>query len=97
MLEAKEHHPWFIQALAQQAVQTSKYDNETIETVLTRTWGIYALITNRNPEYFYDMLATELYCTMATIGDEDFKEALMAWLVEHSSLGVEVSMSDPEV
>lgn len=85
LLEAKEHHPWFIRALAQQAVLTSTYDGETIETAIARTWGLYALITNRDPDKFYDSLATDLYSMMAKIGDDDFLDALLAWLRAHSS------------
>ncbi|KXF78119.1 hypothetical protein ATN84_23405 [Paramesorhizobium deserti] len=85
LLEAKEHHPWFIRALAEQAVTTADQERGTMEKILTRTWELYAFITKRDPEHFYDALAPELYLDMFKIGDTRFQEDLMTWLVAHSS------------
>ncbi|WP_246703971.1 IS1 family transposase [Rhizobium sp. P38BS-XIX] len=85
LLEAKEHHPWFIRALAEHALVTVDQDKETMETALTRAWELYAFVTNRNPEHFYDSLASTLYLDMFKIGDTRFREELMEWLAAHSS------------
>ncbi|MBB2678335.1 UNVERIFIED_ORG: hypothetical protein M2312_001843 [Rhizobium esperanzae] len=84
VLEAKEHHPWFVRALAEQAVYAANREGETIETTLAGVWGLYAFITKRNPEHFYEALAPELYLDMFKIGGAGFKENLMAWLEAHS-------------
>lgn len=85
LLEAKEHHPWFVRALAEHAVTTAKYDGQVMETTLTRTWELYAFITGRDPNHFYDALATELYLDMFKIADGEFQDDLLAWLKNHSS------------
>jgi hypothetical protein len=85
LLEAKEHHPWFVRALAEQAVTTADQERESIETILTMTWELYAFITKRDPEHFYDALAPELYLDMFKIGGTRFQADLMKWLAAHSS------------
>jgi hypothetical protein len=85
LLEAKEHHSWFVRALAEHAVTTADQEGETMETTLTRTWDLYAFITKRDPEHFYDALAPELYLDMFKIGGARFQEDLLTWLAAHSS------------
>ncbi|KQQ70704.1 hypothetical protein ASF70_17685 [Rhizobium sp. Leaf321] len=83
LLEAKEHHPWFVRALAEFAVSNAGREGETMETILLATWEMYFIITTRNPEQYYDELAPGLYIDMLRIGDKAFQEELMAWLKEH--------------
>ncbi|WP_183992861.1 IS1 family transposase [Rhizobium wenxiniae] len=85
ILEAKEHHPWFIRALAEFAVNNASRRGETLESLLIRTWELYAHITERHPEPFYDVLAPDLYLDMFIIGDEPFRNELRDWLAAHSS------------
>jgi hypothetical protein len=88
VLEAKEHHPWFVRALAEYAIHAANREGVTIEKSLESVWWVYAFITKRNPEHFYEALAPVLYLDMFKIGDAGFKRNLMTWLEAHSAQGV---------
>jgi hypothetical protein len=84
-LEAREHRPWFVRALAEPAVITAGQRGEPMETTLTRTWELYAFLTGRDPDHFYETFAPDLYLDMFRIGSPPFQEELITWLTEHSS------------
>jgi hypothetical protein len=84
LLEAKEHHSWFVRALAEFAVSTAGREGGTMETTLLATWEIYFIITRRDPEHYYDGLASRLYLDMFKIADKAFQEELLVWLTAHS-------------
>jgi hypothetical protein len=56
-----------------------------MDVTLTKTWEMYAFITQRQPDHFYEAFATKLYVDMFQIGNSLFQNSLMDWLAAHSS------------
>ncbi|MEI1247276.1 transposase-like zinc-binding domain-containing protein [Rhizobium aouanii] len=79
-LEAKEHHPWFVRAVAAQVLFAFDRQKDSIEKSLCDGIGMYAFITERDPNRadgeFGDLLIAEL----AKIASEDFVEAYISFV-----------------
>lgn len=85
LIEAKEHHTWFVRALAEHIVVVSTVAGEDIESAIISMWAIYASITQRDPNIFFDELAPRLFGEAFLIGENDFRDRLQEWLLSHSS------------
>ncbi|WP_432444174.1 transposase [Rhizobium leguminosarum] len=72
--EAKEHHPWFVRAMAEQALYAFVRQKDSVEKSLCDAIGMYAFITARHPDRA-DAFADLLICELARIANEDFAEA----------------------
>jgi hypothetical protein len=78
--EAKEHHLWFVRAIAEHVLYSFEDRQQTVEDALSGGMGLYGFITERDPDRASGEFVDKLVVQLGTIGSQRFVDALMAFL-----------------
>jgi hypothetical protein len=75
--EAKEHHPWFVRALAEHGVWGCEQQGVSIQKMLSGLIGMYEFITKHQPEHMFKDFGDKLLVQMIAISDASPQDALI--------------------